>query len=152
MIPEDAFPAKAESWALGRTKAGDLVIAIMFVVVDCAWRGTRVQWDGFLTDKVDKNGEVSKDKVLATMRLCGWSGDPSDLSGLSTNVVHARIRHREWGGKNRPEVAWVNAMPKARVNGAIPPEQWADTIRALTAKNAEFDPTEEPFRDEDHTP
>lgn len=145
MIPaEESYPARAESWTIGRTKGGDLILAIMFVIVDCAYRGTRVQWDCFLTGKPDqKTGKSAWEKASATMRVMGWDGDPADLCGMIKNTVHVRIKHREWGTPKRvhAEVAWVNPLPRARTSGELPADKWADTIRELMTPKAPYDPT-----------
>lgn len=100
------YRAKAKSWDLGQAETGTDQVAIEFEVVEGDFRGSRITWYGFFTDKTEE-------RTLESLRICGWTGtDLSNLTGLDANVVEIVCEPED--GKADPETGEVKSRLRVR--------------------------------------
>lgn len=111
------YRAKACEVMLGKSSGkGTPFVGVMFEVTQGDLTGTRVKWEGWLTDK-------TAERVFESLQHCGWHGDDlsqfagGNLHGLDTNEVELVVEMEEYNGddpkhagKSFPKVQWVNKV------------------------------------------
>lgn len=101
-IPNGQYRAKAREGRLGHTSAGREQVAVLFELLDEAFKNVTITWHGYFT--VD-----TIDRTLDSLSYCGWDSDNIyDLTGIGKNEVVLVIENETYQGKTHPKVQWVN--------------------------------------------
>ena len=109
MITEGKHTARGVEGALTQSKEkGTPGVQVILEVAEGEHAGTRIRWDGWLTDETSQ-------RTLESLRHLGWTGDMlTDLSGIDANIVQIVVEHeqKDINGeiKTFPRVRWVNRL------------------------------------------
>jgi hypothetical protein len=126
MIPEGRYRARASEGALAFTSKDNPQMAVCFELLDGEYIGMTITWYGFFSKTVGnaKDGKTPFQRMIDTLRICGWQGDDlSDLTGITDNEVQLVIRHSpNLDGELRAEVAFVNRIGGLAIQAPMSPE------------------------------
>lgn len=126
---------------LVEAKTGNPGVSVIVVVEGGDHDGTRLRWDGWLTDTQMGDSTVAQ-RTIESLRYMGWQGELlTDLTGIDANLVQIVVEHetRDINGemKTFPKVVWVNRLGggskianEARVQGNAA-NQLAQRFRSL---------------------
>ncbi len=106
MISIGKHKARATEHQFGRFETGTRCVRIQFELTDGEFKGHRISWDGWFTDK-------TVERTLEALEYCGWDGASlAKLSGLGDREVELDIEHEEnqETGRVYPRVKWVNRL------------------------------------------
>lgn len=129
MLVNGIYRARAVKAQLGETSNGNERVSVEFELVDEAYRGKRISWYGYFTEK-------TFDVTMKALRTCGWQGDDlSNMEGIDANEVMLVIENEAFEGKVRSRVRWVNPVqaPAQPAFGADRAKSFASRMRARIA-------------------
>ena len=103
-IANGKYRARAIRGDFGFTQGGKEQVVVEFDLLDDDYQGRKINWFGYFTDK-------TTDRTLDSLRHCGWDGvDLQVLTGLGSTEVELIIERKEYNGKERTKVQWVNRL------------------------------------------
>lgn len=132
-IPKGRYRARSLQAEFGFSpNKGTEQVVVEFELLDDQWRGERVTWIGYFTEK-------TTERTMEALRFCGWSGDDvTDLVGLGTSEVSLVIDHEEYDGKLQAKVQWVNKGGAFAMKAPMSPDQkkaFAAKMRGAAVKS-----------------
>lgn len=126
LIAPGKYKAKPIKWGTGESGTGTPYIAVQFELPS----GETITWWGYVTER-------SIDRVIESLRYCGWWGHElakMGEEGMGTKEPIIVVEHEEYNGEVRDRVRWVNSGERGvSVGGGMD----AQTERAFAARMAQ---------------
>ncbi len=121
MLPVGKYVAKAVQAELGFAETGTELVAVLFELTEGEFRGTRITWRGYFTDRTSK-------RAIESLKFTGWKGSWETWEGLGSLHVQLDVqedRDMKSGEVRGTRVAWVNPSGLMMRNGMDPAQRKA---------------------------